>query len=361
MSSSKLKQNYECPRCGIYSERKSVIRDHLTKRKKTCPATKENIDLTPEIIEYILVNRIYKKAPDPVTTLANSSPMALALVGNQSANNINNMNQLINQYNHTHNFVINIDPLTKINELQKYLGKETLDFDSHVEDTYDDMSNKLRTNDIRHGNVQFDESNFINMVNTISKSKMQDLEDMCVFFHTEDKQLFISRGEGTWEDKSVDEGLDIIVRTLADYYLDHYEKYLIRKLESVSGGKLRQEHAGLLDSLKDYYRFICAFRVQSCTVGKNDTQILYNDEDPEYNEDIPPHELDKHILVDKYGKLYSDIANATTKSQIKMLRKKVLEGVNTMTKKNMRELNRRVMDIISMDEGFQKNLLMNRE
>lgn len=49
---------YTCPRCGYYTQKKQHMHQHLHKSKKPCPA-EVNIDLTPDIKDYILKNRIY--------------------------------------------------------------------------------------------------------------------------------------------------------------------------------------------------------------------------------------------------------------------------------------------------------------
>ena len=53
------KQPYECICCGYATTRKSCMVDHFYKAKKPCPKCINDIDLTDEIKEYILSNRVY--------------------------------------------------------------------------------------------------------------------------------------------------------------------------------------------------------------------------------------------------------------------------------------------------------------
>lgn len=55
------KEPYTCIRCRYTSYHKACMRYHLYKNKKTCPATKNVIELTDEIKQHILDNRIYKE------------------------------------------------------------------------------------------------------------------------------------------------------------------------------------------------------------------------------------------------------------------------------------------------------------
>jgi len=51
--------DYACPRCGYTTPAKSRMRLHLFSRSKPCPTIVEAIDLTPDIKQHILDNRIY--------------------------------------------------------------------------------------------------------------------------------------------------------------------------------------------------------------------------------------------------------------------------------------------------------------
>lgn len=58
---------YSCPRCGYSCEKKTDIYNHLYVRKKVCPALQNDVELTDQVKQYILDNKIYK-----VETLKNS-------------------------------------------------------------------------------------------------------------------------------------------------------------------------------------------------------------------------------------------------------------------------------------------------
>ena len=57
------KRPYECICCGYATTRKSCMVDHFYKVKKPCPKCINNIELTDEIKEYILANRIFTISP----------------------------------------------------------------------------------------------------------------------------------------------------------------------------------------------------------------------------------------------------------------------------------------------------------
>ena len=55
-----ISQPYTCCRCGYKTSEKYRMNNHLYKKIKSCPAIENNIELTNEIKEFILNNRIYK-------------------------------------------------------------------------------------------------------------------------------------------------------------------------------------------------------------------------------------------------------------------------------------------------------------
>ena len=54
-----VRQNYTCIRCGYNTHDRSCIRRHLYIKKKPCQSIENDIELTDEIKETILNNRIY--------------------------------------------------------------------------------------------------------------------------------------------------------------------------------------------------------------------------------------------------------------------------------------------------------------
>jgi hypothetical protein len=50
---------YSCPRCNYESLRKDCIETHLYAKKKPCPSVRSNIELTDEIKQHVVKNRIY--------------------------------------------------------------------------------------------------------------------------------------------------------------------------------------------------------------------------------------------------------------------------------------------------------------
>jgi hypothetical protein len=358
------KTDYECPRCGLYTDRKSSIQRHFSRKKLCTPLNTEmNIELTDKIKNLVL---LYKKYMKPTladntatqTTIQNNklepdNPLAIV----NSTNN--NINQQINSNNTIYNYIVNLDTIAKHNELLSFKNAESIDFDGHVDMKYEKAREKLTRNrtTIPH---DLEEQQFIDMVHDVTLSKNENLTDMCVFYNQHDNRIFISTGDGKWDEKSCDEGTKTILYALVDYHLQSYEISIIRKLESGASGS---DYAVCMKALEDYYRFIASFNIHSSLTDKNDTQVMYNTGDARCNNNIPAHDVEYHRIIDKYTTMYRKIADDISASQRKTLCKRVLDEIRTTTKKNLRELNNTILDIIGStpkDEdtlAFQKKLM----
>ena len=63
-----------------------------------------------------------------------------------------------------------------------------------------------------------------------------------------------------------------------------------------------------------------------------------------------------HRIVDKYMTLYSKTKEALSETYRKHTTKTVLEVIKTTTKTNIRELNKRLMELLNVDEEFKKTI-----
>lgn len=54
------KMPYTCPRCNYTTASKGHMHFHLYELRKPCPKTHSDVELTEEIKEDLLVNRIYR-------------------------------------------------------------------------------------------------------------------------------------------------------------------------------------------------------------------------------------------------------------------------------------------------------------
>jgi len=299
---------------------------HLYQLKKMCVASNRNVDLTEEIKECILENRRYlPKETDQPTVM----------------HTINN-NQTIN------NYIANLDTFAKLKELTSYKNKPIKDFETKVEDMYEREALCFKTDSVG-GEIKYDQGHFMEMIHEVTCVQKRDFDDMCVVYNKDEDRIYMSVGSGKWDDFHRERGAMYLVETIASYCLEHYEVFLIRKLES--GEQNYRER------IEEYYRFISIFGVRPFVQGKADVQIMYNDDDPEYDDDVDEHDADAHVIADRYQRLYAKIRDNTTSLQKRTTVKSVLDVIKATSKTNIRELNKRIMTILNMDDGFKESML----
>lgn len=107
---------YTCLRCGYTTLLKTDMKRHLFK-KKPCPSTRVDIQLTLEIKNHIVENRIYHLPKNEATTL----------------------NQTVNNYNTIMNFVQGLDPIHKVT----YKNINIVPFDAYLDNIYEGTRREL--------------------------------------------------------------------------------------------------------------------------------------------------------------------------------------------------------------------------
>jgi len=290
------------------------MKRHLTTLKHPCPPICLKIELTDEIKETVLTDRFYRPPTQPTV-----------------AQTINN-NQTIN------NYIAGLDVFTKLKELSTFRNKPILDFESKIEELYEDDVERFQNDDFK-GTVHYQKDHFIDMIHNMTRSKDQDMDDMCVLYNRDDDRVYFSAGNGRWDDYMCDPGIRYLVDTLVSYNLENYEVYLIRKLEE------RATLGELSTSLEDYYRFISVFGVLPWVHNKGDAELLDDDS------------LEDNEIASKYVRMYDRVKGDLTDAQRKVTARAVVDVIKTTTKTNMRELNKRIMGLLNVDEGFKQAVL----
>jgi hypothetical protein len=326
---------YTCPRCGYTTRRKDDIRHHLYRNKRMCPGQLDDLELTDEVKECVLSNRVYKveKVPSVVQT-------------------IHNNNTIIN-------YIAGLDVVEK---LMKYVGYNNLrleDFESKVEKKYRFDVERFQNHLSRH-NIELTTTHLLDAVDSLSSINTKELdkgqhalESLNLLYDEGAKKIRFFEGNA-WEEYREDAGLEKIIQTMADNYLYAYESYLISRLEIE--GLLGSDRANLLTCLEEFYVLLCTFRIQPFVQDKCDSEILLHIVEAS-TEMAHTDDIEAHRLVDKYLHMYSDILTRLKPSQKRELRNNILGIIKRNTEYNKNELNKHIHDLIKMDTTFRKNVL----
>ena len=164
------KPNYCCIRCGYETDLKSNMYRHLFLKKTSCPQLKNLIELTDEIKQHIMDNRIYiiPKVEKPTKII----------------NNITNNNKMIN-------YIINMDTIEKLEKYTNYNQLEILDFDDTLNKKFNKRADKFITN-YNYNNMTDDTTKLIEDVKEMSINT--SINDFNIFYDSKIKinsQTFI--------------------------------------------------------------------------------------------------------------------------------------------------------------------------
>lgn len=314
---------YICPRCEYQTQIKDNMRRHLYKNIKECDRVND-IELTDDIRAIIMKYRNHHPPKQTMINDDNNNNGSITNINNGSITNIN-----------YYNIVSQMQPRHKLQEYCNYFGIVPINFDKNVELTYYDNIKLLLKDDSKH-DIEHKYDDIMKMVNdmvSIPKTNVPgDVSKMNIIF---DEHIEIYNDDN-WETLLSDTGLDSIITGLKQNYLDYYEKYNIMQIENENTSK----HVNLL---KDYYKFLACFNMQPFVDQMANKYILGNDVENKDSLDIS----------EKYMDNYDNVKAKLTKTYIDNSRQKLLSIVKNVTKSNTSEINRRIVDLINIDNEFR--------
>lgn len=318
----KNKQPYTCPRCGYFSDRKSNMQQHLYGKKKACPASVKDVELTDEIKQHILDNRVYKIPKPAKTTIIN---------------NIQNFNTM-------NNFITNMDVLEKVQHLTSHRNLELINFEDHVRETLYDKVEELKLGD---DYIEHRPSDFLDFIDKVSNR--QSIEAFNIFYDATVNKLKIF-DDGEWCDKLISTGIQDIMRVIQDSYLEHYEFYLVRKLHK-EGDNCRSGQRWK-EMLIEYYKFLGALDVNPRIKDQSDSEILYDTDDDRYGSG----DDECRNIQDRYMPLYEK-QKILAKSESKVLKREIFNILKYNSKQSISDLNKAVLRLFKMDDEFKRKFL----
>ena len=318
-----VKDNYTCIRCNYNTKLRSNMSRHLNLLKKNCPATNNDIELTDEIKNYILENRIYK-----IPKVINNTPQ-----------------HIINNYNQNINYINNMDNMEKINKIIKIKNIELMDLDDKIDYTYQSTVYKLKNNKFKDFQLKF--QNIMEIIDEITT--INDISQLNILYDEILNKIKIFC-EGEWKSLLFEIGINDIIYKLQSIYLNSYECYLIRKIFNDSSNY--RYAAELEDSLMDYYKFLAWFDILPYVYEKNNNKILYNNDHDLFRNMCDNFDI-SNIYFDKYNIILSKI-NKTEQNKVK-------RGIENIIRKNTKsfflDLNKKLLDSFNNDNEFKQEFI----
>lgn len=298
-----MKHPYRCYRCGYQTSQKVHMMRHLYKLAKECPGIDRNVELTEEIKDCILKNRVYHP-----------------IISTQQV-----FNQTINNYHQINNIITKMDTLAKIENVMIYKNSKLISLEDRIEKTYEYQINKLETKSFKEYYLEY--RNLLEVIDKVTDCEC--IDNMNVVYDTTSDKLQIYNGLN-WQSLLFEQGACELVRSTQTTYLDVYETYLIDKFLSstvVSRDKIR-------NMLSIYYTFLASFDLHP-SINANDHEVLYD--------------------------MFVNIQDNIKMSEVKKIKARIYDIIKNNAKKNMIELNKHMMEIIQIDEDFKNKVLLNMQ
>jgi hypothetical protein len=317
---------YTCPRCDYRTMQRGDMHRHLYVKKKPCPAQEADVELTSDVKQFILKNRVYHIR---VT---------------------NNIHQTINQNNTIIHYIAGLDAIEKMQRYLDYNKIELNSLEQTIEDKYSTKARRLENDGYKYG-FELKTENLFEVIDEVSNaSKCKTLEDLNIYYDSSVDKMHVYDGE--WDEMLLSSGAKRLIETIQTYYWDAYECFLIRKASKGPPGLSAQHCRELLD---EYFKFIGCFDVNPFCKDKSDDAILARCDSQSETEVAPSP--NSFSLSDEYGARYVRIRDNTTKSDINFVKKRVMDIIKKNSQRNITELNKRIFGLFKMDEGFKQNIL----
>jgi len=326
---------YTCICCGYDTRHKPAMRRHLYNRR-SCPKVLNDIQMTDEIREYILENRVYHipKLQDQHKTI------------NQTINNIHTVN----------NFVQSLDVLEKLASYTKYKSLPVINAPDSIRDKLQHSIKSLEYQPSTPEHVDppnLSKENLMNIVRDVSTS-VKDLQDFNIIYDTKYDEILIFEDDA-WQHYTVQTGLDLLFHHIQDCFLNAYEIYLVRRMYAAS--TKYQERARCKELLTEYYKFLAAFNINAYVQGKNDFQIKYPATDPKHHTYVSPNDPLRYEIDEAMMKIYRSCKDSMKDVEKLTFKRNILGILKVNTLKNIKELDKRVSSLFNMDEEFKKLVL----
>lgn len=304
-----------CPRCNYECKRKSHIEYHFN-RKKSCKNL-NNVDLTDEIKEVVIRDRVYhppKQKSDP---------------------------QIINNYNNQYNAVMNIlntslTPMQMIEAYMQYNNINVLSLEDYLDEKYCEQTEKFKNPKFL---LELKMDDFMEVVDEISSSS-KNQEEMNIVYDSKTEKINI-KDDDEWKSSLVNKGMQKIVEKLQESYLDYYETFLINKIETNTVNLQQQQRDKEL--IDEYYKFLLTFDLPTYCLDKKDYHII----------DSLKHGTSSTKIVEKYCERYFKVKSSIKHSNLRSIKKTVLDIIKRNTEVNMKVIKSRISDLFCNDATFK--------
>jgi hypothetical protein len=301
------------------------MRRHLYGRKKPCPMSVNPVELTDEIRDYILQNRVYHIPKDDTPSPAPQT-----------------INQTINNYNTVNNVIAGMELQEKLMQYMEFTKSKT-------EDVYASIERKLARRALgwkedRRGQMWLSPDDIMEVIDDVTCISDDRLEDMNIIYDSKYDKLKLY-DSGGWRNMLVKTGCKMVLQYVQECMLDAYESYLAKRMHAADAAP--QQKQQYREALTSYYKFLACFDIEPYAKDRSDEDIIEGAGD----------ESSSHAVSDELMELYRSTAAALVSSEQAAMRKEVIGVFKRNGKRNIDDLNRKLAQLFKMDEEFRTRVM----
>lgn len=316
MPEKNISPPYTCYRCGYETHHKAHIKNHFN-RKKICPATIRNDELTDEIKNEILRSRIYRPPPEA----------SVPSINNQIYN-YNNLGTIMNV------ICKNIPEEQRITKFVEYNQKEMLCLCDDIEIMFKTEVRKLR-NDKCFKGYFLDIDEIYEVFDKILKLKYADFSDMNIIYNKHHNKFNILDDTCEWEDFLMEKGIKYIIEQVQDGYLHEYERYVVSNILTLSG----QDKQTYKEHLREYYKFLSTFNMLPLCSTKNKNM---------QSDFVTPQ------IIDEMYPMYTLIRDTIKLTESNELRRRFIDLIKKGCERNSKNFYTEFYNLYNTNENFKQ-------
>lgn len=307
------KPPYTCPRCDYTAAQKNDMRRHLNS-KRGCPQFKMVVELTDEVKEFILKNRIYKPPVSPIAS---------------------NITQ-INNYNQVNNYVNQLNIKEKAEAVLEHRGIPPLCVFKKIEGEL-----KREHKFMEREGIDFHLDNLGSFVDIVERVCMcNTLSEISVLYTPKTDQLHIF-DDKSWDSMPIKDGTVRVMSLLNDNFFYHYERYLILQNHNASNPRRKTY---IMEKLGKLYNILVTFDLLPLVnEDATDDNIFHNDSS-------------STTYVEEYYVEYKKAARNLDHKEKAIIFNRMVETVKMCSKTILCQLNNAVIEILECDPDFVKKI-----
>jgi hypothetical protein len=237
-----------------------------------------------------------------------------------------------------------IPALERVQKFVDHTGCEVMDFTTKIENALEADFEMMYDENQHDGGemLKFTQDKLLKLVNKAVIAQDPQGCDQSIL-HDHQDGSFHMRVNGVWEQLFSESGVVETINAMKEAYLDQYERHMIRTIEGSTNYRIKQE---MREHLEEYYRFIGSFNLTPSIQGSTDGMILGT---------LGNHR--GYDLEEKYMNIYRLTTKTIKASDAQRVKRTFKDVIKNACKKNINELNMRIIDMLQMDEQFKATIL----